>query len=192
MTIFAVFLDRDGTLNEDPGYLGDPNLVKLLPGTGEALSLLKNELGFKLIVVSNQSGISRGLINKEMVDAVNNKLNELLSNYNVSIDAFYYCPFHPDFSTTEETNCRKPSPEMVFQAARDFTIDLEGSYFVGDSVSDIECGINAGLKTVLVKTGNGEESFSVLKKQNKFPTFVALNITEVSSIIKKDKMEKTN
>lgn len=81
---------------------------------------------------------------------------------------------------------------MVFQAARDFTIDLEGSYFVGDSVSDIECGINAGLKTVLVKTGNGEESFSVLKKQNKFPTFVALNITEVSSIIKKDKMEKTN
>jgi len=192
MTIFAVFLDRDGTLNEDPGYLGDPNLVRLLPGTGEALSLLKNELGFKLIVVSNQSGISRGLISKEMVDAVNNKINELLGNYNVSIDAFYYCPFHPDFSSKEEAKCRKPSPEMVFQAAKDFTLDLGGSYFVGDSPSDIECGINAGLKTILVKTGNGEESFSVLKKQNKFPTFVAQNITEVSSIIKKDKMEKNN
>jgi len=169
MGIFAVFLDRDGTLNEDPGYLGDPNLVKLLPGTGEALSLLKNELGFKLIVVSNQSGISRGLLNKEMVDAVNSRINKLLNYYNVSIDAFYYCPYHPDFSTSDQVNCRKPSPEMIFQAERDFNINLKGSYFVGDSVSDIECGINAGLKTILVKTGNGEESFSVLKKQNKFP-----------------------
>jgi D,D-heptose 1,7-bisphosphate phosphatase len=192
MAIFAVFFDRDGTLNEDPGYLGDPDLVKLLPGTGEALSLLKNELGFKLIVVSNQSGISRGLLSKEMVDAVNNRINLLLGAHNVSIDAFYYCPYHPDFSTPEQVNCRKPSPEMIFQAERDFNINLEGSYFVGDSVSDIQCGINAGLKTILVKTGNGEESFSVLKKQNKFPTFVAQNIIEVSSIIKNDKMEKTN
>jgi D,D-heptose 1,7-bisphosphate phosphatase len=192
MANFAVFLDRDGTLNEDPGYLGDPNLVKLLPGTGEALSLLKNELGFKLIVISNQSGISRGIINKEMVDSVNNKINYLLSNYNAAIDAFYYCPYHPDFSSEKEIKCRKPSPQMVFQAAKDFSIDLKGSYFVGDSVADIECGINAGVKTILVKTGIGGESFSVLKKQNKFPTFVALNIIEVSSIIKKDKMEKTN
>jgi D-glycero-D-manno-heptose 1,7-bisphosphate phosphatase len=190
MSIFAVFFDRDGTLNEDPGYLGDPNLVRLLPGTGEALSFLKNELGFKLIVVSNQSGISRGLISKEMVDSVNNRINELLEGYSVSIDAFYYCPFHPDFSSKEETKCRKPSPEMVFQAAKKFNIDLNGSYIVGDSVSDIECGINAGLKTILVKTGKGEDSFSVLKKQNNFPTFVAENIIEVSSIIKKDKMEK--
>ena len=192
MANFAVFLDRDGTLNEDPGYLGDPNLVKLLPGAGEALSILKNDLNFKLIVVSNQSGISRGLISREMVDAVNSKINVLLSGYNVSIDAFYYCPFHPEFSTIEETKCRKPSPEMVFRAAKDFSIDLRGSYFVGDSAADIECGINAGLKTILVKTGQGEEAFSVLKKQNKFPTFVALNIIEVSSIIKNDKMEKTN
>jgi D,D-heptose 1,7-bisphosphate phosphatase len=192
MSVFAVFLDRDGTLNEDPGYLGDPNQVKLLSGTGEALSLLKNELGFKLVVVSNQSGISRGLINKQMVDAVNDRLNNLLAEFNTAIDAFYYCPFHPEFSSKQESNCRKPSPEMIFQAAKDLAIDLSGSYMVGDSVSDMECGVNAGVKTVLVKTGNGEESFSVLKKQNKFPTFVAQNIIEVSSIIKKDKMEKTN
>ncbi|MDR3627419.1 MAG: HAD family hydrolase [Ignavibacteriaceae bacterium] len=192
MADFAVFLDRDGTLNEDPGYLGDPNLVKLLPGVGEALSLLKNELGFKLIVISNQSGVARRMISKEMVEAVNNKINYLLRSYNTTIDAFYYCPYHPEFSTKEETRCRKPSPEMVFQAAKDFSIDLKGSYFVGDSDVDIECGINAGLKTVLVKTGKGKDSFSVLKKQNKFPTFVAQNIIEVSSIIKNDKMEKTN
>ena len=192
MVNFGVFFDRDGTLNEDPGYLGDPNQVKLFPGTGEALSLLKNELGFKLIVVSNQSGISRGLISSEMVDSVNNRINELLHRYAVSIDAFYYCPYHPDFSSKEEAKCRKPSPEMIFQAAKEMNINLDGSYMVGDSISDIECGVNAGLKTILVKTGNGEESFSVLKKQNNFPTFVAQDIIEVSSIIKKDKMEKTN
>lgn len=188
----AIFLDRDGTLNEDPGYLGNPNQVKLLPGVGQALSILKKELGFKLIVISNQSGIARGLITKEMVESVNQKINELLAEYNVLIDAFYYCPSHPDFNNKEECSCRKPSPEMVLQAANDHQIDIKGSYFVGDSVADIECGINAGLKTILVMSGYGEDSFSSLKKQNKFPTFVAQNIAEVSSIIKKDLLEKIN
>lgn len=192
MPNYAVFFDRDGTLNEDPGYIGNPNQVKLLPGTGETLYFLKKKLGFKLIVISNQSGIARGLITKEMVESVNLKINELLNKQNVSIDAFYYCHAHPEFSTEEECKCRKPSPEMVFRASKDFNINLEGSYFVGDSTSDIECGMNAGLKTILVKTGYGEESLSILKKQNKFPTFVAQNITDVSSIIKKDLAEKTN
>ena len=186
MYSYAVFFDRDGTLNEDPGYLGDPNLVKLFPGTGEALSTLKNKLHFKLIVISNQSGISRGLLSKEMVDSVNYKINELLSVFNVSIDKFYYCPAHPEFSNEDDCRCRKPSPELVFQAAKELEIELSGSYFVGDAVTDIECGINAGLKTILVKTGYGEESFSILKKQNKFPTFVARNIKEVSDFINKD------
>ncbi len=186
----AVFLDRDGTLNEDPGYLGDPERVKLFTGVGEALSILKNKFGFKLIVVSNQSGIARGLISKEMVESVNNKVNELLTGFNVSIDAFYYCPAHPDFNNDEETQCRKPSPEMVLRAARDLQIDLSKSYLVGDTVSDIECGLNAGLKTILVETGYGKESLSNLKKQNKFPRFVAHNFSDVSSIIQKDIMEK--
>ncbi len=182
----AVFLDRDGTLNEDPGYLGDPNHLKLYPKTGEALSILKNNLGFKLIVISNQSGIARGLITEEMVNAVNVRLNELLEESNVKIDAFYYCPYHPDFSTKEECGCRKPSPELVFKAAKDFNIDLTRSYFVGDAVSDVECGINSGLKTILVKTGYGEDSFSILKKQNKFPTFVAHDLIDMCNFIQKD------
>jgi D,D-heptose 1,7-bisphosphate phosphatase len=186
MPSYAVFFDRDGTLNEDPGYLGDPNHLKLFPHTGEALSILKNNLNFKLVVISNQSGIARGLISKEMVDSVNEKINFLLKEDNVSIDAFYYCPSHPEFSSEEDCWCRKPSPELVFKAANDFKIDLSKSYFVGDSVSDIECGKNAGLKTILVKTGYGKESFSILQKQNKFPTFVAQNIIEVCSFIKKD------
>ena len=186
MPSYAVFFDRDGTLNEDPGYLGDPNHLKLFPHTGEGLSILKNNLNFKLVVISNQSGIARGLISKEMVDSVNSEINILLKKDNVSIDAFYYCPSHPEFSSKEDCWCRKPSPELVFKAAKDFKIDLTKSYFVGDSVTDIECGMNAGLKTILVKTGYGEESFSILQKQNKFPTFVAQNIIEVCSFIKKD------
>ncbi len=186
MLSFAVFLDRDGTLNEDPGYIGDPGSLKLFPDTGKALSVLKNKFNFKLIVISNQSGIARGILTDEMVKSVNNKINELLAGDNVSIDAFYYCPFHPDFSSSEDCSCRKPSPRMVFQAAEDFNIDLKRSYFVGDSVSDIECGKNAGLKTILVKTGYGAESISILKKENNFPTFIAQNILEVSKIIQQD------
>jgi len=183
---FAVFLDRDGTLNEDPGYLGDPEKLKLFPGTGKALSMLKNKLNFKLIVISNQSGIARGLLTEENVIAVNNRINELLIPEGVMIDAFFYCPFHPDFSNPEDCTCRKPSPEMVFRAAKDMNITLEHSYFVGDAISDVECGKNAGLKTILVKTGYGEESFLMLQNQNNFPTFVAQNILDVAQIIKQD------
>lgn len=181
----AVFLDRDGTLNVDPGYLGDPALVELLPGVGEALSGLK-KLGFKLIVVSNQSGISRGLLTRENVDSVNNRINELLKEHDALIDAFYYCPFHPDFSEEKDCICRKPSPKLVFDAAKEHGLHLGQSYFIGDSVADIECGENAGIKTVLVKTGYGVETFSILQKQNKFPTFVAENIFEAYKFVKND------
>ena len=102
MKFAAVFLDRDGTINEDPGYLGEPEKVKLLPGVGKALSYLKNVLHFRLIVISNQSGIARGLITKENVEKVNNRINEILLQDNVSIDAFYFCPFHPDFNNSED------------------------------------------------------------------------------------------
>jgi D-glycero-D-manno-heptose 1,7-bisphosphate phosphatase len=183
---YAVFLDRDGTLNEDPGYLGDPDKVRLFPETAGALSILKNELNFKLIVISNQSGIVRGLITRQAVESVNKRINDLLKENNVSIDAFYYCPYHPDFNSQEECSCRKPSPEMVFKAVKDFNIDLTRSYFIGDSISDVECGFNAGIKTVLVRTGYGNESFYTLQKGNKFPTFVAKNILDASIFIKKD------
>jgi D-glycero-D-manno-heptose 1,7-bisphosphate phosphatase len=186
MPQYAVFLDRDGTLNEDPGYLGEPDKVKLFPGTGKALSLLKNRYNFKLIVISNQSGIARGLISESEVDAVNARINELLKEDKVEIDAFYYCPHHPDFSSREEVECRKPSPSMIYQASSDLNIELDKSYFIGDTPADILCGINAGLKTVLVKTGYGTESISILQNQNIFPSFVAENILSASKLILED------
>ena len=101
MTNKAVFLDRDGTLNFDPGYLGNPKNLKLFPDSGNVLAELKNKHHFKLIVISNQSGIARGIITEEEVISVNNELNKKLLEFNVQIDAFYYCPFHPDFSSKE-------------------------------------------------------------------------------------------
>lgn len=181
----AVFFDRDGTLNVDPGYLGDPEKVILYTGAAEALLKLKTE-GFKIVVISNQSGIARGYFTEKEVDAVNLKINELLRASGVFVDAFYYCPFHPDFNTPEECRCRKPSPELVFKAARDLNIDLSKSYFVGDMISDVECGINAGLKTVLLKNTLKEEQISGLLVKDKLPNFIAENLIDASDFIIKD------
>lgn len=182
MSNHAVFLDRDGTLNEDPGYISDPEKVVLFPDTGNALALLK-KYGFLLIVVSNQSGIARGMMTSKDVDEVNEKINSLLAEYKVRIDAFYYCPAHPEFSTEEECKCRKPSAMLLFEAAKEFDIDFEKSFFIGDSVSDIQCGKNAGIRTILVETGQGKESLSILQKDNNFPTFVANNLLNACTFI---------
>jgi D,D-heptose 1,7-bisphosphate phosphatase len=179
----AVFLDRDGTLIENPGYLGDPGKVKLLPFVSEILSRLKNEFNYFLVVISNQSGIARGLITADQVEQVNEKINLLLKEFNVLIDKFYYCPFHPDFSSAEECGCRKPSTEMVEKAVEEFEIDRSKSFFIGDSVADIECGINADIKTILVKTGYGREALYMLQKENKIPNFVAENFLDAGNFI---------
>lgn len=182
----AIFLDRDGTLNEDPGYLGDPEQVILLPTVGEALSILKNKYNFLLIVVSNQSGVARGLITEDDVKKVNSRINELLSKYNVRIDEFYYCTAHPDYSSADKCICRKPSPKMILDASEKFNINLSKSYLIGDSISDIESADNAGCKSILVKTGYGVETISMLQKQNKFPSFVAENLMDAVNFIIKD------
>lgn len=181
----AVFFDRDGTLNYDPGYIGNPDLVELYPGVPEGISKLK-KAGFKIVVISNQSGVARGLISREDVNAVNNKINWLLQKENTSVDAFYFCPFHPEFSLPEESECRKPSPKMVFDAAKDMEIDLTHSYFVGNSGDDVECGINAGLKTILIKSTISKEKISYLHYHGKIPTFVAEIFTDACNYIIKD------
>lgn len=186
MSSHAVFLDRDGTINEDPGYLGDPDLVKLLPGVSQGISELKSDFGFKIIVVSNQSGIARGLITHEQVNLVNNEINKLLLESNVSVDDFFYCPFHPEFSTDEESMCRKPSPDMIFEASRKHDIDLSKSYMVGDKALDVLCGKNAGVKQILITNENNSEEINSLKKAGKSPNFVANNFLDAVNFIKQD------
>lgn len=181
----AVFFDRDGTLNYDPGYLGDPDKLVLYPGTSEGLKLLK-ELGFMIIVITNQSGIARGYFTARDVEAVHRRLNEILQHDGVSVDAFYYCPYHPDFNTPEECKCRKPSPDMLLRAAGDFGIDLRESYFVGDTASDVRCGRAAGVKTVLVKSSLGDEDVDRLRTEGVAADFVAGDISEACRLIAND------
>jgi len=186
----AIFFDRDGTLNYDPGYLGNPDKVELYDFVPEGIADLKNKYGFKIIVVSNQSGISRGLISAEDVDNVNSKINDVIKAKGGEIDKFYYCPYHPEFSEPKKCICRKPSPELVFKAAEDFDIDLSKSYFVGDSECDIECGNNAGTKTVLVKTKLSEVEINELQNNGKSITFVAADFREVCTFIIDDIQEE--
>lgn len=182
----AVFFDRDGTINLDPGYLGDPDLVELYPGVPEEISKLCNDYNFRIIVISNQSGIARGLISDKNVQEVNKKISELISKSGGKIDAFYYCPFHPEFSTTKDSECRKPSPKMVLDAANKFNIDMTKSYFVGDKETDIECGKNAGLKTIIIKSTLSDEEINILHKEGKSPNFVADNFIDACRFIYED------
>jgi histidinol-phosphate phosphatase family protein len=138
----AVFLDRDGTLMVDVNYCNDPRTVQIFPGTAEALARVK-AAGFKNIIITNQSGFARGLITLDQYKAVHRALLAALGGD--LIDGAYMCP---DFASR-----RKPSPEMVFEAARDLRLDLAHSFFIGDKCSDIECGHNAGTRSIFVQTG---------------------------------------
>jgi len=148
----AVFLDRDGTLNVDPGYLSDPDQVVLLPGVGEALARLGNA-GFLLVVVSNQSGIGRGIFPEAALGPIHQRMNDLLRPFGARIDAFRYCPHRPE----DACSCRKPSPALLLDAARDLGIDLSRSFMVGDKAIDLEAGRAAGCAAGLVRTGAGRE-----------------------------------
>lgn len=182
-------MDRDDTLNYDPGYLNDPEKVELYPGVGEGLAKLKNEYGFKLFVVSNQSGITRGLITLEQVRAVNDRINMLLKNYNVQIDDFFFCPYHPDFDDEGKTACRKPSPQMVLEAAKKYNVDLSRSFFIGDQLSDVECGNRAGVKTIIITNKISKKEINDLKSPEKTPNFVAHDFLNACEFIINDLKE---
>src|SRR6266700_8373321 len=142
----AVFVDRDGTIMHDADYCSDPKQVQIFPGIPEALRRLK-AAGFKLIIITNQSGIGRGLITMEQYRAVEEKvLRELGPDL---IEATYFCPDVPG----QHSSCRKPAPGMILQASREHRIDPSRSFFIGDKEIDAECGRNAGVRTIRVQTG---------------------------------------
>lgn len=146
----AVFLDRDGTLMEEVDYCSDPEKVCLIEGTSDALGRLK-KAGFLNVIVTNQSGIGRGYFTEEQYCAVH---QELLRQIGPGlIDAAYHCPDTPELASQR----RKPAPGMLLEAARELHIDLSRSFVIGDKTSDVECGRNAGVRTVLVQTGYGKD-----------------------------------
>ena len=154
----AIFLDRDGTLIVETGYLCEPEKVKLIPGAGEAVRRLTKG-GLELFIVTNQAGIGRGYYTEAQMHAVNECVAGEFAKFGVVFRKIYFAPEAPD----QPSRNRKPSPQMLLDARDEFDIDLAASHMVGDKVSDIECGWNAGVKcSVLVRTGHGREHESQL------------------------------
>ncbi|MEK6797709.1 MAG: HAD family hydrolase [Planctomycetota bacterium] len=156
----AVFLDRDGTIIENSGYLADPSEVRLLPGAADAIRRLHRG-GFLVVVVSNQSGVARGLLTERQLWSVHDRLVELLEQYGARLDAAYYCPFlfGPEAKVEayrRDSDLRKPAPGMLVQASREHDIDLSASWMIGDSLSDVEAGTQAGCRTILLANGRAK------------------------------------
>jgi histidinol-phosphate phosphatase family protein len=167
----AIFLDRDGTIIVDKNYLNDPEQVEFLPGAFEALKALQND--FLLIVVTNQSGIARGLVRVENMHLIHEKMQAVLKPHGVKITAFYHSPHAPDSNHP----LRKPNPGMLLQAAKDHRIDLGASYMIGDKPIDVEAGHRAGTKSILMSDEASETTA---------PDFLAQDLLVAAGWIQQD------
>ena len=146
----AVFLDRDGTLIEERGYLDRLDMLEIFPWTSDAIRLL-NRAGFATVVITNQAAIGRGIIDEPFLRLVHDTMDARFAAGGARIDAYYFCPHHPDASCT----CRKPAPGMIERACREMQLDPRRSVMVGDRWLDVACGHAAGTRSVLVRTGHG-------------------------------------
>ncbi|MCD6183253.1 MAG: D-glycero-beta-D-manno-heptose 1,7-bisphosphate 7-phosphatase [Thermovirga sp.] len=188
----AVFLDRDGTIIEEVGYLDSLDKVELLPGIPEALSALRAG-GFKLFVITNQSGVARGLFDETFVHETHEFLSRKLKEFGCSVDGFYFCPHHPTEGRGRyriQCNCRKPKPGMILQAVKEHNLDLSQCWMVGDKMSDIMAGKNVGIKTVLVLTGYGQKAMNELVEEGYLDVPIAKDMKEVVQIILESKKLK--
>jgi len=179
----AVFFDRDGTLIHDPGYLNHPDQVQLLDGAAEALKELR-ALGHKTVIVSNQSGVARGIVTEEMLGRIHDRLRELLAAQGASLDQIYYCPYLADGAVPEyskDSDWRKPKPGMLLAAAEEMDIDLKKSWMIGDNERDIEAGRGAGCRTILISATRPEYGYPEKSR----PDHVAVNMREAVNIVKK-------
>ena len=153
----AVFIDRDGTISEEVGYVNHPSRFRLLPHSGEAVRLL-NEAGWLAILVTNQAGVARGYFSEDMVQQVHARLESELARDGARLDAIYYCAHHPSLGEPPyrlDCDCRKPKPGLINRAASEFDIDLGQSWMVGDRFGDVELAHNAGVHSGFVMTGYG-------------------------------------
>jgi len=177
----AVFLDRDGTINEEMGYVNHLERFILLPQVGQAIRLL-NQHGLKAVVITNQSGVARGYFPESLVQRVHQKMQDLLRMEGAHLDGIYYCPHHPDVGNPpyrQKCRCRKPATGLVEEAVRDLDIDCSRSYGIGDRGIDIEFSRRVGAKGVLVLTGYGKGEWEFLRDQwNVKPDHIAPDLYE--------------
>ncbi len=183
MSNAAVFFDRDGTLIRDPGYISHPDQVELLDGAAEAVKEVRS-LGYKAVVVSNQPGVAKGILTEETLEQIHHRLQELIEQQGGSLNAIYYCPYHPDGAVLKyrmDSDLRKPKPGMLLAAAESMEIDLTSSWMVGDSLRDTEAGRSAGCRTILINSGPTNPETTDKNR----PDHVAVNVREAVNIIKR-------
>ena len=187
----AVFLDRDGTINEEMGYINHLNRFVLLPGAVTAIRRIK-ESGLKVVVVTNQSGAARGYYPVTLVDEVHEKMRQLLAREGAFLDGVYTCTHAPGARDHEPVcDCRKPRIGLLLQAARELNLDLAGSYMVGDRLKDVEMARNAGMKAVLVLTGYGKGELEFVAPTSRVkPDFIARDLLEAVDLIVNDLRKK--
>ncbi len=179
----VVFMDRDGTITEEMGYLKDAEKLRLIPRSGEAIRSL-NEKEILAFVVSNQSGVARGYFTEETVKKIHRKLERLLKKEGTYLDGIYYCPHHPEFGPSKyrkNCNCRKPKPGMLLKAAKRFNLDLKRCYVIGDKVEDIKLARNVGAREILVLTGYGQKSREKIR-----PDYIAQDLYQAVKWILKE------
>ena len=174
----AVFIDRDGTLNEDIGYVSRPEELVMYPWSAEAVRLI-NEAGLLAVVITNQSGIARGMYTEKTLAEIHSMMIRELAEQGARIDAVYYCPHHPDVGNHRyrlECDCRKPRPGLLRAAATDHDIDLGASFVIGDKASDIKLAERTGARAALVLTGYGSETLAHPERWPCMPEIVAENV----------------
>ena len=182
----GVFLDRDGTISQEIGYILEVDKFSLYDYSVEAVKKL-NSLDVKVIVITNQACVARGLCGEETVQSVNQRMIDLLEKEGAYLDDVFFCPHHTEGTVDEYTidcSCRKPKTGMISEAVKKYNIEIAESFVVGDKISDIQMGLNAGARTILLLTGHGRNALDEIKKNNlKMPHFTAENLLEASDII---------
>jgi D-glycero-D-manno-heptose 1,7-bisphosphate phosphatase len=181
----VVFLDRDGTINPDKGYLNHPDLLELYPGSAAAIRAMQDE-GLAVVVITNQAGIAKGFLSEDTLRRIHRRMADLLAQEGVTMDGLYYCPHsaeHGEPPYRRDCDCRKPAIGMATRAAEELGLDLSRSYMVGDKRSDVEFGRNVGATTVLVLTGYGLGEWELNRDAFRAPDFVARDLTHAADWI---------
>lgn len=188
----GIFLDRDGTINEEVDFLTNPDELHLIDGADEAIREA-NRLGLKVFVITNQSGVARGFLNEARLHTIHEALLASLKTHGARLDAIYYCPHHPELGTPPYRivcDCRKPNIGMLKQAVKEFGVDLSRSYVIGDRMIDVQTAHAAGATPILVLTGYGKDELELCKIHGIPVEHVAENLKAAMKYVKQQVLEE--